>query len=111
MATSVDEPLKLQQRSVVRKGLNGLRHEGMVPAVIHNHGQPSLHVMAPETELVKIYRSAGKHHPLQLEVGSQDFLALIKDVHYNPVKRRMQHIVFQAIKRDEKVEAEVPLHL
>jgi large subunit ribosomal protein L25 len=111
MATSVDEPLKLRERSVLRKGLTSLRQEGLIPAVIHNHGQPSIHVMAPETELVKIYRLAGKHHPLQLEVGSQDFLALIKDVHYNPVKRRMQHVVFQAIKRDEKVEAEVPIHL
>src|SRR4029078_12352947 len=49
--------------------------------------------------------------PLELQVGSQQFLALIKDAHFNPVKRRLQHVVFQAIKRDEKVEAEVPIRL
>jgi len=38
-------------------------------------------------------------------------LVLIKDAHFNPVKRRLQHVVFQAIKRDEKVEAEVPIHI
>lgn len=111
MSTDVDKPVLLQQRNVVRKGLRGLRHEGMVPAVIHNHGQPSLHVMANEVELGKIYRIAGKHHPLELVVGEQKFLALIKDAQFNPVKRRMQHVVFQAIRRDEKVEAEVPVHL
>jgi large subunit ribosomal protein L25 len=111
MTTDVDKPLKLQERSTLGKGLSRLRHDGLVPAVIHNHGQPSVHVMAPELELERVYRVAGKHHPLQLEVGNQNFLALIKDVHFNPVKRRMQHVVFQAIKRDEKVEAEIPVRL
>lgn len=107
----LDAPLKLQERAVVRKGLNSLRQQGLVPAVVHNHGQASIHVMAPELELERIYEAAGKHHPLNLEVGDQKFLALIKDAHFNPVKRRLRHIVFQAIKRDEKVEAEVPIRL
>ena len=108
---NLDAPLKLQERNVVRKGLNDLRKQGLIPAVVHNHGQPSVHVMAPEIELVHIYEAAGKHHPLNLEVGDQKFLALIKDAHFNPVKRKLQHVVFQAIRRDEKVEAEVPIHL
>lgn len=111
MADITDLPVELKERTKLRKGLKSLRSEGLVPAVIHNHGQPSIHVMASETELEKIYRAAGKHHPLELHVGDQNFLALIKDVHINPVKRRMQHVVFQAIRRDEKVEAEVPIKL
>lgn len=108
---NLDAPLKLQERTIVRKGLHGLREQGLVPAVIYNHGQASIHVMAPELELERIYEAAGGHHPLNLEVGDQQFLALIKDAHFNPVKRRLQHVVFQAIRRDEKVEAEVPIHL
>lgn len=107
----IDAPVKLQQRTVVGKGLNHMRHDGVVPAVIHNHGQDSIHVMAPETELVKVYLAAGKHHPLNLEVGSDKYLALIKDAHFDPVKRRLQHVVFQAIKQNETVEAEVPIRL
>ncbi len=109
--TNLDAPLQLQERTVVRKQLASLRAEGLVPAVIHNHGQQSIYVMAPELQLGKIYREAGKHHPLNLNVGDQKFLALIKDVHFHPAKRRLDHIVFQAIRRDEKVEAEVPIHL
>jgi large subunit ribosomal protein L25 len=109
--SDVDAPVKLSQRQVLGKGLNKLRADGEVPAVIHNHGQESLHVMGPEIELLKVYRAAGKHHPLNLEVGDSKFLALIKDAHFDPVKRRLQHVVFQAIRQDEKVEAEVPIRL
>lgn len=107
----IDAPVKLSQREVLGKGLNKLRTDGTIPAVIHNHGQDSIHVMGPETELLKVYRVAGKHHPLNLEVGSDKYLALIKDARFDPVKRRLQHIVFQAIRQDEKVEAEVPIRL
>jgi len=108
---NLDAPVKLEQRAVLGKGIKNLRREGLVPAVVHNHGQESLHVMAPELELERIYDAAGKHHPLNLRVGDQDFLVLIKDAHFHPVKRRLQHVVFQAIRRDEKVEAEVPIYL
>ena len=109
--SDIDAPVKLAQREVVGKGLNHLRRDGTVPAVIHNHGQASIHVMALETELTRVYRQAGKHHPLNLEVGGDKYLALIKDAHFDPVKRRLQHVVFQAIRQDEKVEAEVPIRL
>jgi large subunit ribosomal protein L25 len=72
--------VNLKERKVLGKGLHSLRSEGMVPAVIHNHGQESIHVMASEKELIKVYQEAGKHHPLELHIGSQNYLALIKDV-------------------------------
>lgn len=109
--TDLDKPIALQERTVLGKGLGALRREGYVPGVIHNHGQESVHVMAPELELTKVVHAAGMHHPLDLHVGSEKYLALIKDAHFNPVKHRLEHVVFQAIKRNEKVEAEVPIHL
>lgn len=107
----VDAPVVLEERTQIGKGLSGLRAGGLVPGVIHNHGQQSLHVTLPASELARVYREAGKHHPLNLSIGQQKFLALIKDVHYNPVKRQPVHVVFQAIAADEEVEAEVPVHL
>lgn len=108
---SVDDVLKLEERTVLGKGLNAMRAEGNVPAVIHDHGSDSVHVMASDKELLKAYRMAGKHHPVNLQVGSKKYLALIKDAHFNPVKHQLQHIVFQAISANEKVEAEIPVHL
>lgn len=101
--------MELTERTVLGKGLRRLRDSGQVPAVIHDHGKPSMHVAADYIKLNKIYAQAGKHHPVQLKLGGKQHLALIKDVDFEPVKHRLRHIVFQAIKQDEKVTAEIPL--
>jgi large subunit ribosomal protein L25 len=107
--TSQDISLELQERSVVRKRLAGLRQEGMVPAVLHNHGQESIHVMGDFVALTKVLQQAGKHHPVQLTVGGKGHLALIKDVDFEPTKNRIRHVVFQAIRQNETTEAEIPV--
>lgn len=109
--SSQDISVELSERQVLGKGLNALRSQGLVPAVIHDHGNPSVHVMGDYMHLVKMYQMAGKHHPVELRVGDKKHLALIKDVDLEPVKSRMRHIVFQAIKQNEKVTAEIPVIL
>lgn len=107
--TAQDIALNLEERNVLHKGLRKLRDDGYIPAVIHDHGKPSIHVMANSILITKAYHEAGKHHPLQLKIGGKQHLALIKDVDIEPVKRRMRHVVFQAIRQNEEVEAEVPV--
>jgi large subunit ribosomal protein L25 len=99
----------LQEREIINKGLQHLRADGQVPAVIHDHGKPSIHVMGDFVMLNKVFAAAGKHHPVQLTVGKTQHLALIKDVDFEPVKQRLRHVVFQAIKQNEEVEAEIPV--
>ncbi len=103
--------LDLQKRDVVRKRLAGLRNNGVVPAVVHDHGKESLHVMGDYLKMHKVFLEAGKHHPVELNVDGKPHLALIKDVDFEPAKHRIRHIVFQAIKQNEKVEAEIPVEL
>jgi len=107
--TSQDITVELEKREAVGKGLNAIRAGGQVPAVIHDHGKPSIHVQGELSQLLKVYSAAGKHHPVQLKVGSKQHLALIKDVDFEPAKHRMRHIVFQAVKQNEAVEAEIPV--
>lgn len=109
MTSSKAVSVALEKRTVVGKGLNGLRRSGKVPAVIHNHGQDSILVEAEAKKMDKVFAEAGKHTPVELTVGSEQHLALIKDVDFEPVKQQMRHIVFQAINKNEAVEAEVPL--
>jgi large subunit ribosomal protein L25 len=101
--------VELEKREIVGKGLAKIRNAGQIPAVIHNHGQESIHVQGDFISLVKVYADAGKHHPVQLKVGGKEHLALIKDVDYEPAKHRMRHVVFQAIRQNEAVEAEIPV--
>ena len=106
-----DIVIELEERKVIRKGLNGLRSTGVTPAVIHNHGKDSLHVMGNTMALGKVYKQAGKHHAVHLKVAGEEHLALIKNVAFEPKKHQIQHIVFQAIDKDQKVETEVPVVL
>lgn len=106
-----DIALAVQERSVLGKAVKQLRRDGFIPAVIHDHGKPSKVVMVPYAQLQKVYQQAGKHHALALDLGKEKFTALIKDVDIDPKKHELRHVVFNAIKADEKVEAEIPLHL
>jgi large subunit ribosomal protein L25 len=103
--------VELEKREVVRKGLHKLRTEGQVPAVVHNHGKPSMHVMGDYLKLTKAYVRAGKHHPVELKIDGKNHLALIKDVDFEPRKHKLRHVVFQAIRQNEKTTAEIPVVL
>jgi large subunit ribosomal protein L25 len=106
-----DISLKLDKRDVIGKGVKQLRRDGLVPAVIHDHGKDSVIVMGPEIAMLKAYQEAGKHHPLNIEVGSDKYLALIKETDFEPKKHQLRHLVFNAIKQDEEVEAEIPIEM
>jgi large subunit ribosomal protein L25 len=83
----------------------------MVPAVIHDHGKPSIVVMGAYTDMAKAYQKAGKHHPVSLQAGTEQYTALIKHADFDPKKHRLRHVVFNAVKADEKVDAEIPVHI
>lgn len=107
--TNQEISLDLETREVVRKRLNGMRKDGLVPAVIHDHGKDSILVMGDFVKMTKVYQAAGKHHPVNLNVGSKKHLAIIKDVDFDPARHEVRHIVFQALKQNEEVETEVPV--
>lgn len=104
-----DITIALEKRDQVGKGLNQLRRDGKVPAVIHNHGKDSVVVLGSYLDLMKTYQTAGKHHPVNVKVGDEEFFTIIKDVDFEPKKQKLRHVVFNAIRQDEKVESEVPI--
>lgn len=106
-----DITLELEKREKVGKGLNALRNSGKIPAVIHNHGAESIIVMAPALQMNKVFQAAGTTHPVNLVIGKEKHLAIIKDADFEPKKNQLRHVVFNAIKQDEKVDSEVPIVL
>ncbi len=103
--------LQLEERDVTGKAVKHLRKEGLVPAVIHDHGKDSIIVMGQFTEMTKAYQQAGKHHPVSLKAGKKEYMALIKSVDFDPKKHQIRHVVFNAVKANEKVTAEIPVHI
>ncbi len=106
-----DIVLKLQKREVLGKGLAKIRKEGFIPAVVHDHGNPSVVVMGVYSDIVKAFLSAGKHHPVELLIDRKKETVIIKDVEIDPVKNLINHVVFQAIRQNEKIETEVPVSM
>lgn len=106
-----DISLKLEERSVLGKQVRQLRRDGFIPAVIHDHGKPSLHVMGKFPEVYKVYRQAGRHHAIKLSVGGKTYTALIKTTAFEPRKHVLSHVVFGAVEANEKVTAEIPVRL
>lgn len=103
--------LVLTKRETVGNQVKALRRSGIVPAVIHNHGKESTLVQAPYVALTKVYAAAGKHAPIELDVEGKGQLGIIKEVDLDPYKNTIRHIVFNSIRRDEKVKAEIPIEL
>ena len=101
--------LTLEPRSVTGKAVKHLRKDGHIPAVIHDHGKPSVIVQADGVALLKVWRQAGKHHPIELTAGDQSYVALIKEAVFDPKKHLLTHVVFNAVDRNQKVDAEIPV--
>jgi large subunit ribosomal protein L25 len=103
--------LELQSRDITGKAVKRLREQGLVPAVIHDHGKASIHVMGDYLPVLKAYQTAGKHHPVEIKAGDRQFTALIKAVDIDPRRHELRHVVFNAVKANEKVTAEIPVHV
>ena len=101
--------LELEPRSVIGKAVKQLRRDGQVPAVIHDHGKTSVAVQAPYLAMYRTYQQAGKHHPISLTVDGHKYTALIKTATFEPKKNQLSHLVFNAVNKNQKVEAEVPV--
>jgi large subunit ribosomal protein L25 len=55
------------------------------------------------------YKLAGKHHPVEVSANGKKYTTLIKSVTRDPQYNALTHVVFNAVKANEKVDAEIPL--
>ncbi|MDB5164897.1 MAG: rplY [Candidatus Saccharibacteria bacterium] len=101
--------LTLQPREVTGKAVRHLRSAGNIPAVIHDHGKESVIVQGNGVEMLKVWKQAGKHHPVELTTDTQSYVALIKDAEFDPKKHQLSHLVFNAVDKNQKVEADIPV--
>ncbi|HYF96845.1 MAG TPA: hypothetical protein VD947_02290, partial [Patescibacteria group bacterium] len=108
---SNDITLVAQKRDVLGKKVKKLRLQGQTPAVIHERGKDSVNVSVPSAEFKKAFASAGKHHAIKLDVDGKKYTTIIKEVVNAPASAKVFHAVFQSIREDEKVTAQIPLKL
>lgn len=108
MSTQTIE-LTLEPRKTVGKGLKAMRRDGVVPAVIHNHGQESILVSGNYRDFQVAYNKVGKSQAVTAKVDGKSYLTIIRDIDLDPAKSVIRHVVLQAIKQNETIETEVPV--
>lgn len=100
--------LQLAKRNVAGKKTKKLRRDGYITSVIYGVETPIL-AMSEYVPTEKILEKAGYHSPIDLDLDGKVQLAIVKDIQLDPVSRRINNIEFQAISRDEVVEATAPV--
>ena len=100
--------LALEKRELTGKKLKELRAKGLIPSVVYGGKEPVLAV-SEYVATEKVLEKAGYHSPVDLDIAGKKALAIVKDVHIDPVSRKIINIEFQAIKANEVVEATTPI--
>ncbi len=103
--------LAAETRDRVGKGASRtLRREGRTPAVIYGEKQEPIAIHVEEKALV---RALGTGHffnsIVELSVGGETVRTLPKDVAFNPVSDRPEHVDFLRLSADHAVHVNVPV--
>ncbi len=101
--------LEVQPRDTLGKSVKKVRAEGLIPAVIHDHGKESVHIQANYQSFAKAFHAAGRHHPIELAVGGKKYTALVRTVTRDPKMNTYTHAVFNAVSANQQVEAAIPV--
>lgn len=97
-------------REEAGKGLDQLRKDDMVPAVIYGRKIEPRNVALPYLDFSKAYKQAGENTIIELSIGEgKPVNVLIHAVQMSPLKNRFIHADFFQVRMDEEIETHVPL--
>ena len=99
--------LSLNARTLVGKKLAGLRAQGFIPSVVYGEGEPIL-TQSAYNETEKALLAAG-YHSIDLDLDGKKKLVIVKDVNIYPVSRKIINVEFQAVSKDQAIEATTPI--
>lgn len=106
-----DISLKLEKREAHGKKVTNLRRDGFVPSVVYGGHDDPISTQSTAVETAKVVHEAGKHTPVHLTIDGKKKLAIIKNIEVDPVKHRVLHVAFHAIKQNDVITTEVPIVL
>jgi large subunit ribosomal protein L25 len=99
-------------REIGSSSTRRLRAQGKIPGVVYGHGSDPIPVAVVGREFqVAMSGEAGLNTLLSLEVGSNNFLTLARDIQHHPFKNVVTHIDFLIVSADELISAEVTINL
>lgn len=107
-----DYKLLAEARNEFGKGASRrIRRAGRIPAVIYGHGGDPVHVSLEGHATMMALKHANALLEIESTDGSKNVLAIARDVQIEPVRREIEHLDLIIVKRGEKIEVDVPVHI
>lgn len=107
--SDVDKVVTEVRESFGKGAARKIRAVGKIPAVIYGHGTEPQHVTLPAHQMGLILRKSNAL--LDLDIDGKSQLVLVKDVQKDPVRQIIEHIDLIVIRKGEKVQVEVSVHV
>lgn len=86
-----------------------LRMRGLIPAIFYGPGTEPTKLSVSPVELQRALSGAfGRNQLIELSLGGDTRLGLVRDLAIDPVTRDILHVDFYSVARDRKVETTVP---
>jgi len=86
-----------------------IRRADKVPAVLYGHGTDPVHVTLPGHQLMLALKNSNAL--LSIELGSDEHLAIPKQVQRDPLKGFIEHADLLIVRKGEKVTVDVSIHV
>lgn len=95
-----------------RSHLRELRHNGWIPGVIYGKSVDGVTIQVNKAEFLAFLRKESRHSLVNLSIDGNDrFNAMIHELQVDPLDRQVLHVDFHQIKKGEKVNTALPIHL
>lgn len=108
----MDTPiLHATTRAITGKQVKQLRRQGQIPAIVYGHDTANQAITLDRLAYEKTFASAGTSTLVELVIDEKKPLkVLLHEPVYHPAKPVLLHTDFYAVKMNEKLQTEIPLH-
>lgn len=101
--------LKAGNRNVTGKQVSQLRNDGLLPVVLFGKGLESRNLQVQLSEFQKVFQEAGYSNFIDLMIGDEKVVVIIKNVDIHPISQLPLHAELYQIDMKSEITAEVPL--
>jgi large subunit ribosomal protein L25 len=88
-------------------GSNALRHTGKIPVVLYGHGVATEHLAIDAHAFEELLHHGGRNTIITLSGDGKSETALVRDVAFNPVSRRIIHADLQRVSANEAIASKL----
>lgn len=91
-----------------KRGARRLREQGSIPAILYGHGEASVSLSIPATQVMAVLRHGGRVVELKGDIAES---AMIREVQWDPYGIEVLHVDLARVSASEQVTAKVPVEL